>query len=163
MGPRRQRERSRFEILLPDGHTLWPDWLRKIDTRLEDDAVMETVARGLEARWPERRRRGRPGTPAEVVLRMLILKHVFDWSDDDLEREVRANLVFRAFTRLDADEVPDATDSAMLQDGVRLRRCRYHGAAGTARSVGRGVIANTLASTATFMTARAIAYAAPMK
>ena len=28
---RRQRERSLFEVLLPDGHKLWPDWLRKID------------------------------------------------------------------------------------------------------------------------------------
>jgi IS5 family transposase len=108
MVQRRQRERSLFEVLLPDGHKLWPDWLRKIDTLLEDEAVIETVARGLEARWPESRRRGRPGTPAEVVLRMLILKHLFDWSYDELEHEVRANLVYRAFTRIDAGDVPDA-------------------------------------------------------
>jgi transposase, IS5 family len=68
---RRQRERSLFEVLLPDGHKLWPDWLRKIDTLLEDDAVIEVVAHALE-------------------------------------HEVRANLVYRAFTRIDADEVPDA-------------------------------------------------------
>jgi transposase, IS5 family len=105
---RRQRERSLFEVLLPDGHKLWPDWLRKIDTLLEDEAVIEVVAQALEARWPQSRRRGRPGTPAEIVIRMLILKHLFDWSFDDLEREVRANLVYRAFTRIDADEVPDA-------------------------------------------------------
>ena len=108
MVQRRQRERSLFEVLLPDGHKLWPDWLRRIDTMLEDEAVIETVARGLETRWPQSRRRGRPGTPAEVVLRMLVLKHLFDWSFDDLEREVRANLVYRAFTRIDAGEVPDA-------------------------------------------------------
>jgi len=108
MVQRRQRERSLFEVLLPDGHKLWPDWLRKIDTLLEDDAVIEVVARGLEARWPQSRRRGRPGTPAEVVIRMLILKHLFDWSYDDLEHEVRANLVYRAFTRIDAGDVPDA-------------------------------------------------------
>jgi transposase, IS5 family len=105
---RRQRERSLFEVLLPDGHKLWPDWLRRIDTVLEDEAVIEVVAEALEARWPQSRRRGRPGTPAEVVIRMLILKHLFDWSYDDLEQEVRANLVYRAFTRIDAGEVPDA-------------------------------------------------------
>ena len=105
---RRPRERSLFEVLLPDGHKLWPDWLRRIDTLLEDEAVIEAVAEALEARWPQSRRRGRPGTPAEVVLRMLVLKHLFDWSYDDLEREVRANLVYRAFTRIDAGEVPDA-------------------------------------------------------
>jgi transposase, IS5 family len=108
MVQRRQRERSLFEVLLPDGHKLWPDWLRKIDTLLEDEAVIEVVAQGLEARWPQSRRRGRLGTPAEVVIRMLMLKHLFDWSYDDLEREVRANLVYRAFTRIDAGEVPDA-------------------------------------------------------
>ena len=108
MVQRRQRERSLFEVLLPDGHKLWPDWLRKIDTLLEDDAVIDVVAHALKARWPQSRRRGRLGTPAEVVMRMLILKHLFDWSYDDLEREVRANLVYRMFTRIDAGEVPDA-------------------------------------------------------
>ncbi len=44
MVQRRQRERSLFEVLLPDGHKLWPDWLRKIDTLLEDEAVIEVVA-----------------------------------------------------------------------------------------------------------------------
>jgi IS5 family transposase len=97
-----------FEVLLPDGHKLWPDWLRRIDTLLEDEAVIEVVAQALEQRWPQSRRRGREGTPADVVIRMLILKHLFDWSYDDLEQEVRANLVYRAFTRLDADTVPDA-------------------------------------------------------
>jgi len=108
MVQRRQRERSLFEVLLPDGHKLWPDWLRKIDALLEDDGVIDVVTHALEARWPQSRRRGRLGTPAEVVMRMLILKHLFDWSYDDLEREVRANLVYRMFTRIDAGEVPDA-------------------------------------------------------
>ena len=48
MVQRRQRERSLFEVLLPDGHKLWPDWLRKIDTLLEDEAVIEVVAQALE-------------------------------------------------------------------------------------------------------------------
>jgi IS5 family transposase len=108
MVQRRQRERSLFEVLLPDGHKLWPDWLRRIDTLLEDDAVIEPVAQALARRWPESQRRGRHGTPADVVLRLLVLKHLFDWSYDDLEREVRANLVYRAFTHIDAGEVPDA-------------------------------------------------------
>src|SRR4029450_6482260 len=108
MVQRKQRERSLFEVLLPDGHKLWPDWLRRIDTALGDEAGIDVVAQALEKRWPQSRRRGRLGTPAEVVIRMLILKHLFDWSYDDLEHEVRANLVYRAFTRIDAGDVPDA-------------------------------------------------------
>src|ERR671922_2448708 len=127
---RRQRERSLFEVLLPDGHKLWPDWLRKIDTLLEDEAVIEVVAHGLEARWPQSRHRGRPGTPAEVVIRMLILKHLFDWSYDDLEQEVRANLVYRAFTRIDADEVPDAK--------TILKIARHSGRRSSSNCIGRG-------------------------
>ena len=57
---------------------LWPDWLRRIDTLLEDEAVIEVVAQALERGGRRVERRGRPGTPAEVVIRMLILKHLFD-------------------------------------------------------------------------------------
>ena len=62
MVQRKQRERSLFEVLLPDGHKLWPDWLRKIDTLLEDDAVIDVVAHALEAaEYPARRSaRARP-------------------------------------------------------------------------------------------------------
>ena len=43
MVQRRQPERSVFEVLLPDGHKLWPDWLRKIDTLIDDEAVIEVL------------------------------------------------------------------------------------------------------------------------
>jgi IS5 family transposase len=105
---RRKQDRSLFEVLLPDSDKLWPDWLKRIDTVLEDEAVIDTIASALEQRWPQSRTRGRAGTPAEVVLRMLILKHLHDWSFDELEQEVRANLVYRAFTRIGVDAVPDA-------------------------------------------------------
>jgi transposase, IS5 family len=108
MVQRRRRERSLFEVFLPDGHKLWPGWQRQIDQLLEDEAVIDVIADALTQRWPESRRRGRPDTPVEVVLRMLVLTHHLDWSYDDLEHEVRANLVYRAFTRIDAGEVPDA-------------------------------------------------------
>jgi IS5 family transposase len=105
---RRQRQRSIWETLLPDVAALWPADLRRIDTLLEDEAVLEPVVAALEARWPQSRRRGRRGTPAEVVLRMLLLKHLYRWSFDTLEYEVRTNLVFRAFARLGDGRVPDA-------------------------------------------------------
>ena len=48
------------------------------------------------------------GAPAEMVLRLLILKHVRNWSYEVLEREVRANLVYRDFTRVGGGKTPDA-------------------------------------------------------
>src|SRR5215831_7640055 len=78
------------------------------DTILDDDAIVHAVHRALAKRHPKSLRRGRPGFPAEVVLRLLILKHVRNWSYQDLEREVRANLVYRDFTRIGSEKVPDA-------------------------------------------------------
>ena len=46
---------------------------------------------------------------------------------------------------------------------IGLRRCRYHGADGTARWVGLGVIADNLVSTAIFLNARAAAQRIPTK
>jgi len=105
---RHQRQRSLWELVLPDADKLWPADLRRIDALLEDEAVLEPVVAALEARWAQSRRRGRPGTPADTVLRMLLLKHLSRWSYDTLEREVRMNLVYRAFARVGAAAVPDA-------------------------------------------------------
>ncbi len=102
------QQRSVFEVLLPDGDKLWDPALRQIDEVLEDEALVDLVADTLGRRWPRSRVHGRPGTPAEVVLRMLVLKHLYDWSFDECEREVRGSLVYRAFCRIDCERVPDA-------------------------------------------------------
>ena len=62
----------------------------------------------LERRRPQSRRSGRPGTPVVVVIRMLVLKHLYRWSFDECEREVRANLVYRSFCRVGLERVADA-------------------------------------------------------
>jgi IS5 family transposase len=66
------------------------------------------VYEALAQRHPNSRSRGRRGVPAETVLRLLVLKHVRNWSYDVLEREVRANLVYRDFTRVGGGKAPDA-------------------------------------------------------
>jgi IS5 family transposase len=38
----------------------------------------------------------------------MVLKHVRNWNYDVLEREVKANLVYRMFTRIGTERVPDA-------------------------------------------------------
>jgi hypothetical protein len=105
---RAYRQRSLVEVLLPDADKLWEPTLRAIDTLLDDDVLVDRVAEALAERHPQSRRRGRLGTPAAVVLRMLVLKHLHDWSFDECEREVRGSLVYRAFCRIDGERVPDA-------------------------------------------------------
>jgi IS5 family transposase len=87
---------------------LWEAWMRQVDEVLSDQELLGTVYEALARRWPQSRTRGRKGTPAEVVLRLLLLKHIRNWSYAVLEREVRANLVYRQFTRVGAARVPDA-------------------------------------------------------
>src|SRR5574341_1939302 len=101
-------QRSVFEVLLPDADKLWDPMLRRIDEVLEDEELVDLVAEALGRRRPGSRRKGRPGTPADVVLRMLVLKHLYDWSFDECEREVRGSLVYRAFCRIGCERVPDA-------------------------------------------------------
>src|SRR5215471_18843624 len=78
------------------------------DTILADDEIVHAVHRSLAKRHPQSLRRGRPGFSAKVVLRWLILKHARNWSYQILEREVRANLGYRDFTRIGSEKVPDA-------------------------------------------------------
>jgi len=88
---------------------LWEDWMRPADQVLDDDQLLSTVYEALTKRRPKSRTRGRLGTPAEVVLRLLLLKHIRNWSYEVVEREVRANLVYRSFTRVGGGKVPDDT------------------------------------------------------
>jgi len=87
---------------------LWEPWMRTADEVLDDAALVETIYEAQGQRWKLSRTRGRKQTPAEVVLRLLILKHARNWSFEVLEREVRANLIYREFTRIGTEKVPDA-------------------------------------------------------
>ena len=82
--------------------------MRTADSLLDDEQLVERVFEAQARRCLKSRTRGRRQTPAEVVLQLLILKHVRDWSFEVLEREVRANLVYRTFARIGAEKVPDA-------------------------------------------------------
>jgi transposase, IS5 family len=83
-------------------------WMDHADRVLADEQIIAAVYEALARRHPKSRSRGRLGVPAEVVLRLLILKHVRNWSYQVLEREVRANLVYRDFTRVGGSKMPDA-------------------------------------------------------
>jgi len=84
------------------------DWMEHADKLLSDEDIVAAVYGALARRHGKSRSRGRQGVPAEIVLRLLLLKHIRNWSYEVLEREVRANLVYRDFTRVGAGKTPDA-------------------------------------------------------
>jgi len=106
---RQHAQRNIFEMILPDGEKLWDPALRRIDEVLEDEALIDQVEEALRRRRPQSGVRGRPGTPVAVVLRMLVLKHLYQWSFEECEREVRGSLVYRAFCHIGCEAVPDDT------------------------------------------------------
>jgi len=113
-----------FAVLLPAPEELMDPLLRRIDALLDDEALVDRVLEVLRRRRPQSARRGRPGTPAEVVLRLLVLKHLRNWSYAQLEWEVTGNLVYRRFCRIDAGKVPDEKTilhHGQLIDGSVLR------------------------------------------
>jgi IS5 family transposase len=83
-------------------------WMAHADAVLADEDIVAAVYEALAKRHPKSRCRGRRGAPADVVLRLLILKHIRNWSYEVLEREVRANLVYRDFTHVGGGKMPDA-------------------------------------------------------
>ncbi len=104
-----------YRTLIPDQkELLWERWLLRIDALLDDAALVDLVQTALAARHPQSGTRGRKGTPAEVVLRLLVRTHLQNWSYATLEREVRANLIYRDFTRIGGEAVPDATTMVRL-------------------------------------------------
>ena len=95
-------------FLKEEVNDLWEPWMRHADQVLDDEQLIEQVFEAQGRRWKNSRTRGRFQTPSEVVLRLMVLKHVRDWSYQTLEQEVRANLVYRSFTRIGGEKVPDA-------------------------------------------------------
>jgi IS5 family transposase len=116
---RRQQHSFGIGFIRETVDELWEDWMRNADTILADEELLEVVHHALQRRRPRSRTHGRPGTPVEVVLRMLLLKHIRDWSFTDLERETRGNLLYREFTRIGAEKVPDAKTLGRLAQALQ--------------------------------------------
>lgn len=104
---RRQQLQFGDGLIAEEVSDLREEWMKYADQVLEDEQLVATVYEALAKRSPKSRTRGRRGTPAEVVMRLLLLKHMRNWSYEVLEREVRANLVYRDFTRVGAAKAPD--------------------------------------------------------
>lgn len=83
--------------------------LAQIDTLLDDDTIFQAVKADLARRRPRTRIDGRPSTPVEVILRMLVVKHLYGWSYEQTEHWVADSLVLRQFCRVYAERVPPDT------------------------------------------------------
>lgn len=101
-----------------DVRSLWEPWMVEADRLLDDEDLIDVVFEAQRQRHAYSATRGRAQTPAETVLRLLLLKHVRNWSFDTLEREVTLNLAYRDFARIGLNKVPDAKTLARIAQAL---------------------------------------------
>jgi IS5 family transposase len=81
--------------------------LSRLDQLLDDDELYQQVRNDFGKRYRYTLVHGRHSTPVEVLLRMLICKHLHQWSYQETEEQVDQNLIMRWFCRLYWAPVPD--------------------------------------------------------
>jgi transposase, IS5 family len=85
--------------LAEDIEGLWEPWMLLVDKLLEDEQLLDTVYEAQGERHPQSRIRGRMQTPAEVVLCLLLLKHVRNWSVDSCRASIVSIIEQQSFIR----------------------------------------------------------------
>jgi transposase, IS5 family len=83
--------------------------LRQLDRLLDDDQLFAQVRSDLVQRYRLTAVHGRHSTPAEAILRLLVVKHLYAWSYQETVERVAESLVLRWFTRVYFRRVPVAT------------------------------------------------------
>ncbi len=99
-----------FESLLPFADVEIEPQLKKIDQALEDDpSILRELYDIISKRHKYSKTLGRHSTAVETVLRMLIIRHYFNWSFRDTERFVKDSFSLRSFARIYFEKVPNYT------------------------------------------------------
>jgi len=102
-----------------------------VQQRGATNKVLETIARAVDFREAEQRvaatysAGGRPACRVGVLLRIMILQHLYGLSDPQVEEQVNDRLSFQKFVQLAAQEaVPDETTICRFRQ--RLIGCGLH-------------------------------------
>ncbi len=80
--------------------------LVELDRLLDDDQLYQQVHSDLGKRYRLTLVHGRPSTPAEVLLRLLVVQHLYAWSYQETVERVADSLVLRWFCRVYFQRVP---------------------------------------------------------
>lgn len=92
--------------------------LKALDVLLDDDQLFQQVKTDLARRFPHTADRGRHSTPVEALLRLLLVKHLHQWSFQQTEECVADSLVLRWFCRLGMRSAPSASSVRQGLDQV---------------------------------------------
>src|SRR6266700_698251 len=81
--------------------------LKRLDELLDDDELLEHVRADCAQRYQLTTQHGRHSTPVEVILRLFVLKQLFNWGFEQTEKQVCKNPLLQWFCRI--------TDEASFQ------------------------------------------------
>src|SRR5678815_5854973 len=102
-----------------------------IEQRGAVNRVLETISKVVDLTEAEERLaatyapRGRPACRVGVLLRVMILQHLYGLSDPQAEEQLKDRLSFQKFVQLGAHEaVPDETTICRFRQ--RLIECKLH-------------------------------------
>jgi transposase, IS5 family len=90
--------------------------LKQLDRLLDDDALYQRVRDDFSKRHRQTLVHGRHSSPVEVLLRLVLLKHLYQWSYQQTEDQVDQNLILRWFCRVYWGPVPDDTTLIRLPE-----------------------------------------------
>jgi IS5 family transposase len=110
---------------VPQWHLRFEPELAALDQLLADDELFQQVKADLVRRYPNSRRTGRPSTPVEVILRLLVVKHLYGWSYEQTAGFVNDSVVLRQFCRVYLAPVP--TDTTLLRWANLMQPATLHG------------------------------------
>jgi len=109
---------KRFEEILGYLPKMDPG-LAKIDRYLEDEDLYRLIRSDLAQRWPKTLETGRGSTPVEVVLRMLVVRRLYNYSYEETAQAVSDSLVLRQFCRVYLQKVPVDTTLIRLANVIQ--------------------------------------------
>jgi len=93
-----------------EGAVKIPALLKRLDRLLEDDEeLLELVRADLARRYRLTTLHGRHSTPVEVILRLFVLKQLFNWGFEQTEKQVCKSPLLQWFCRIMDSRAPDAT------------------------------------------------------
>jgi transposase, IS5 family len=98
--------------------------LVELDHLLDDDTLYQQVRSDLAHRYRLTSVHGRHSTPAEVLLRLLVVQHLYAWSYQETVQRVADSLVLRWFCRVYFQHVPVAT--TLLRWAATIQSATVH-------------------------------------
>jgi IS5 family transposase len=95
-----------------------------LDRLLDDDQLYQQLHTDLARRYPLTLVHGRHSTPAEALLRLLVVQHLYAWSYAETVQRVADSLVLRWFCRVYFYRVPAKT--TLLRWAATIRPATLH-------------------------------------